>query len=163
MGSGPGPDVCLFEEAHDKHHPLWLATTDMERDKHGKKTKTPKFTRCTTSTTMQVATDHAFTGTYSQRFWPSDPPEHIACPCGNPLRSTEHVLLHCPWFVQARVSYALVSSAWNPIHPIIPYARLFSTRGGAEKLCKFLQVSPVHTHPFPARSRSTPTPAATRT
>ncbi|KAH9023992.1 hypothetical protein EDB84DRAFT_1274045 [Lactarius hengduanensis] len=98
---------------------------------------------------MQVATDHAFTGTYSQRFRPSDPPEHVACPCGHPLRSAEHILLHCPRFVQPRLSYALLSAAWNPITPLIPYAALFTTRKGAEKLCKFLQFTRALSRPDP--------------
>ncbi|KAH9025986.1 hypothetical protein EDB85DRAFT_2149441 [Lactarius pseudohatsudake] len=53
---------------HQGHHPLWTAATNMERDNNGKKTQTPKFTtftRRTTSTALQVATDHAFTGTYA--------------------------------------------------------------------------------------------------
>ncbi|KAH9037753.1 hypothetical protein EDB84DRAFT_1480469 [Lactarius hengduanensis] len=46
---------------------------------------------------------------------------------------------HCPRFVQPRISFAILSTAWNPIHPLLPYPRFFSTRGGAEKMCKFLQ------------------------
>ncbi|KAH8983117.1 hypothetical protein EDB92DRAFT_1951851 [Lactarius akahatsu] len=65
---------------------------DMERDASGKKTKMPKFTRRTTSTALQIATDHAFTGTYARRFRPSDPPETTSCPCGDATRSAEHVL-----------------------------------------------------------------------
>ncbi|KAH9158770.1 hypothetical protein EDB89DRAFT_1867547 [Lactarius sanguifluus] len=111
----------------------------MERDANGKKTKTPKFTLRTTSTALQVATDHAFTGTYARRFRPADPPSSHGCPCGEPTRLAEHILLHCPWFVQPRISYAILSTAWNPIHPLMHYPRFFTTRGGAEKMCKFLQ------------------------
>ncbi|KAH9030203.1 hypothetical protein EDB85DRAFT_2246783 [Lactarius pseudohatsudake] len=135
--------------AHDKHHPLWLATTDMERNQHGKKTKTPKFTWRTTSTAMQVATDHTFTGTYSQRFRPLDLLEHTSYPCGTPLRTTEHVMLHCPWFDQAHISFAIRSSAWNLVRPLLPYHTLFLSRGGAEKLCKFLQFTRTLSCPDP--------------
>ncbi|KAH8997837.1 hypothetical protein EDB86DRAFT_2828689 [Lactarius hatsudake] len=101
--------------SHDKHHPLWTAATDMECDANGKKTKTLKFTRRTTSTALQVATDHAFTGTSARRFRPSDPPETTSCPCGEATRSAEHVLLHCPRFVQPRISFA------HPQHGVEPY------------------------------------------
>ncbi|KAH9169233.1 hypothetical protein EDB89DRAFT_2073183 [Lactarius sanguifluus] len=111
--------------AHDKHHPLWTAATDMEHDANGKKTKTLKFTRRTTSTALQVATDHAFTGTYARRFRPSYPPESTSCPCGEATgtRSVEHILLHCPRFVQPCISYAILSTAWNPVHPLLQYSR----------------------------------------
>ncbi|KAH9160838.1 hypothetical protein EDB89DRAFT_1862154 [Lactarius sanguifluus] len=83
--------------------------------------------------------DHAFTGTYARRFRPADPPSSHGCPCGEPTRSAKHILLHCLRFVQPRISFAILSTAWNPIHPLMHYPRLFSTRGGAEKMCKFLQ------------------------
>ncbi|KAH8993209.1 hypothetical protein EDB86DRAFT_2805770 [Lactarius hatsudake] len=121
----------------------------MERDEHGKKTKTPKFTRRTTSTALQVATDHAFTGTYSRRFRPNDPPSHTTCPCGAPLRSSEHILLHCPRFVQPRISFAIRSVAWGAIHPLLPFPRFFSSREGADKLCKFLQFTCALSRPDP--------------
>ncbi|KAH9028561.1 hypothetical protein EDB84DRAFT_1272164 [Lactarius hengduanensis] len=98
---------------------------------------------------MQVATDHAFTGTYSWRFRPSDPPENTTCPCGAPLRSAEHVLLHCLRFVQPRLSYAILSAVWNPIQPLLPYPALFQSRKGAEKLCKFLQFTRALSRPDP--------------
>ncbi|KAH8988266.1 hypothetical protein EDB86DRAFT_2749587, partial [Lactarius hatsudake] len=92
----------------------------------------------------QVAVDHAFTGTYIQRFRPStgNPPENASCPCGEPIRTAAHVLLHCPRFIRPRTTHALLSilsMAFAPIHPIYPHTRLFSTRDGAKKLCKFLQ------------------------
>ncbi|KAH9020679.1 hypothetical protein EDB85DRAFT_514437 [Lactarius pseudohatsudake] len=119
--------------AHDKHHPPWSAVADIERDANNKKTQTPKFARRTTSTALQIGTDHSFTGTYVQRFRVNDPPEHVSCPCGEPIRSAEHILLHCPRYVQPRISFAILSTAWNPIQPLLPYSRFFSTRGGAEK------------------------------
>ncbi|KAH9169550.1 hypothetical protein EDB89DRAFT_1854301 [Lactarius sanguifluus] len=111
----------------------------MERDANRKKTKTPKFTRRTTSTALQIATDHAFTGTYAQWFRPSNPPESGSCPCGAGTCSAEHIILHCPQFVQPQISFAIISTAWNPARPLLQYSRLFSTRKGAEKMCKFLQ------------------------
>ncbi|KAH9021926.1 hypothetical protein EDB84DRAFT_1250813, partial [Lactarius hengduanensis] len=62
---------------------------------------------------------HTFTGTYARRFRPSDPPETTSCPCGEATRSAEHILLHCPRFVQPRISFAILSTAWNPVHPLL--------------------------------------------
>lgn len=43
-------------------------------------------------TLLQIATDHAFTGTYVQHFRMNDPPEAIECPCGAHIRSAEHII-----------------------------------------------------------------------
>ncbi|KAH9015664.1 hypothetical protein EDB85DRAFT_1875630 [Lactarius pseudohatsudake] len=87
---------------------------------------------------MQVATDHAFTGTYVQRFRKNDPPENIACPCGHPIRDADHVIRHCPRFTQPRLSTAILSAALSPINPIYPFHLLLSEREGIGRLLKFL-------------------------
>jgi hypothetical protein len=46
-------------------------------------------------------TGHAFTGEYTQRFFPQHTPEQIACQCGEPLQTVEHVLFQCPQFTAA--------------------------------------------------------------
>ncbi|KAH9015535.1 hypothetical protein EDB85DRAFT_1875743 [Lactarius pseudohatsudake] len=86
---------------------------------------------------MQVATDHAFTGTYVRRFRTNDPPENVACPCGAPLRDAIHVIHHCPRYLQPRISTAILSTAFAPIHPLYPFSKLLSTKEGAERLLKF--------------------------
>jgi hypothetical protein len=63
------------------NHPLWSAVVAMEKDKRGHKTQRPLFTRWTTSTALQLAVDHAFTGSYASRFRPLDPPHSLSCPC----------------------------------------------------------------------------------
>ncbi|KAH8991201.1 hypothetical protein EDB92DRAFT_1798332 [Lactarius akahatsu] len=111
----------------------------MVRDANGNKTRTPKYTRRTTSTALQIAVDHAFTGTYVQRFRTNDPPENTSCPCGETVRSTEHILLHCPRFVRPQISHTILSTAFCPINPLYPNTDFFSTRTGEKKLCRFLQ------------------------
>ncbi|KAH9054965.1 hypothetical protein EDB87DRAFT_1357122 [Lactarius vividus] len=86
---------------------------------------------------MQVATDHAFTGTYVQRFRKNDPPENISCPCGHNLRSSRHIIHHCPRYFNACRNRAILSSAFTPVNPLYPFHKLFSTRDGAEHLLKF--------------------------
>jgi hypothetical protein len=56
------------------NHPLWKAAVEVEKDEHGCKTRHPKYPRRVTSTALQLAVDHAFTGSYAARFGPSDPP-----------------------------------------------------------------------------------------
>lgn len=79
-----------------KNHPLWRAATDREKDEKGKKTGKPLYTRRTTSTTLQLAVDHAFTGTYAIRFRTSDPEEASECPCRAPFRTDTHTFYDCP-------------------------------------------------------------------
>ncbi|KAH8976692.1 hypothetical protein EDB92DRAFT_1148637, partial [Lactarius akahatsu] len=114
-----------------------------------------KRKRRTTSTAFQVATDHAFTGTYSARFRQSDPPESRTCPCGAPSRSSEHVIFHCPRFIQPRLSLGLLSAAFCPVHPPIQYSSLFTTRDATVKLLlKFLQQTRALSRPESGPPRS---------
>jgi hypothetical protein len=55
-----------------------------------------KFSRATYSTFYRLITGHAFTGEYTQWFYAPHTPEQIACPCGEPIQSVEHVLTACP-------------------------------------------------------------------
>ena len=50
--------------------------------RQGPLNRTPLYSRRTTSTALQLAVDHAFTGTYVVRFRPGDPEEASACPGG---------------------------------------------------------------------------------
>ena len=61
-----------------------------------------KFSRLTHTTFYRFITGHAFTGEYTQRFFPQHTPEQIACQCGEPLQTVEHVLFRCPLFTAAR-------------------------------------------------------------
>ncbi len=56
-------------------HTLWQVATQRAKDSQGKKTKRFRYNRRTTPTAIQVAIDHAFMGTYVDRFRPNDPPE----------------------------------------------------------------------------------------
>ena len=61
-----------------------------------------KFSRTIYTTLFRYITGHAFTGEYTQRFYPPHTQDDIACPCGEPLQTVEHVLLHCPLYTAAR-------------------------------------------------------------
>ena len=61
-----------------------------------------KFSRLTHSTLYRFMTGHAFTGEYTQRFYPLHTQDQIACPCGEPIQTVEHVLLQCPAYTDAR-------------------------------------------------------------
>jgi hypothetical protein len=127
--------VHVIKEApSEHHHPLWKAATAMEKDAQGKKTKRPRFHRRTTSTAFQLAVDHAFTGSFATRFRPADPIETTTCPCGNPLRTPQHVLRECPLFYQHRVNHAIHTHGRT-----ISYTALYNSH--PSKLLSFLQDS----------------------
>ena len=64
-----------------------------------------KFSRLTHSTLLRYITGHAFTGEYTKRFYPLHTQEQIACSCGEPLQTVEHVLTECPLYTAARRRY----------------------------------------------------------
>ncbi|KAI9443602.1 hypothetical protein H4582DRAFT_1926043 [Lactarius indigo] len=71
-----------------KNRPLRSAAVDLVCDSNYKKTKTPNFSRRTTSTALycnwqQIAPSQAPI-TYLLRFFHADPPEDISCPCDSP-------------------------------------------------------------------------------
>jgi hypothetical protein len=61
-----------------------------------------KFSRLIYSTLYRIITGHTFVGEYTQRFYPPHTQNQIDCPCGEPLQTIEHVLLHCPLYTAAR-------------------------------------------------------------
>jgi hypothetical protein len=118
------------------NHPLWKATVEVERDEHGRKTRHPKYPRCVTSTALQLAVDHAFTGSYAAQFHPSDPPETLLCPCGAPLCTPQHLTLECRWFFQHRLNSGIYS-----FHCTLRYPQLYASVKDAHRLLAFLQSS----------------------
>ena len=56
---------------------------------------TVKFSCLTICTLYRIITRHTFIGSYTQRFFPQHTQEQIACPCGEPVQTVEHILLHC--------------------------------------------------------------------
>ena len=122
----------LVEPPSVRHHPLWREATKRMTDACGSKLKRPLYTRRTTSTALQLAVDHAFTGSYAAKFRPSDPPKSLSCKCGAALRDPDHVLRHCPIFHQQRVE-AVIHAAYR----ILTLKQLFNTY--PERLMTFLQ------------------------
>src|SRR5258708_396162 len=59
------------------------------------------FSRLTHSTFYRFITGHAFTGKYTQRFFPQHTPDQVACQCGKPIQTVEHIISHCPLFATA--------------------------------------------------------------
>ncbi|KAI9432068.1 hypothetical protein H4582DRAFT_1821611 [Lactarius indigo] len=86
---------------------------------------------------MQVATDHAFTGTYVQRFHTNDPPKNASCPCSATLRTAEHIILHCLRYLRDRIDTAILQFAVPPTPPLYPHSLLLSKKRGVAKLLNF--------------------------
>jgi hypothetical protein len=61
---GAAYQYAISQPPSEVNHQLWSAVVAMERDEQGRKTRRPTFTRRTTSTALQLAVDHAFTGSY---------------------------------------------------------------------------------------------------
>ncbi len=66
-------------------HPVFLAAQNEA-----------KSSRKTLCTLYRVITGHAFIGSYTQRFYLNHTQDQIACSCGEPVQTVEHVLLNCP-------------------------------------------------------------------
>jgi hypothetical protein len=86
------------------NHPLWSAAVTMEKDKWGRKTRCPLFTQWTTSTALQLAVDHAFTGSYVSRFRPLDHPKSLTCPCGFHIHNPNHLIRDCRLYYLTHIS-----------------------------------------------------------
>jgi hypothetical protein len=106
---GAAYQYAISQPPSEKNHPLWSAATAMEKDERGRKTRRPLFSRRTTSTTLQLAVDHAFTGSYAKRFRPLDPPSSLRCPCGHPLRTPHHLIRDCRLLYLERVGQKITT------------------------------------------------------
>jgi hypothetical protein len=106
---GAAYQYAISQTPSKVNHPLWFAAVAMEKDKWGRKTRHPLFTWRTTSTALQLAVDHAFTGSYARRFRPADPPETLRCPCGFHLRNPDHLIRHCQFHYLHRLSCLLIT------------------------------------------------------
>ena len=135
--------VVLWQPPNGHNHPLWTWAMDCARDDRGRQiTSQHLYTRCTTSTTLQLAYNHTFTGSYSKCFSWADTPEFHSCLCGYGLRNANHLILHCPWHTHHRIN-AGIAGHYNP--PTL--TQLFSTKRGVAYLLDFLQSSQVATTP----------------
>jgi hypothetical protein len=106
---GAAYQYLISQPPSEMNHPLWSAATAMEKDERGRKTRRPLFSRRTTSTTLQLAVDHAFTGSYAKRFRPLDPPPTLRCPCGHPLRTPHHLIRDCRLFYLQRSGHRIIA------------------------------------------------------
>jgi hypothetical protein len=90
--------IALTRPPDGRPHPTFLARQEAV-----------KFSRLTLCTLYRVITGHAFTGSYMQRFLPQHTREQVACPCGEPVQTIEHVLLDCPIHTAARRKHLTAS------------------------------------------------------
>ena len=58
----------------------------------------------------RIITGHAFIGAYTQRFFPQHTQEQVACICGEPIQTVEHVLLVCPLYTATLHTHLTASS-----------------------------------------------------
>ena len=92
-----------------------------------------KFSRLTHSTLYHFITGHAFTGEYTQRFYPLHTSEQVACPCGEPIQTVEHVLLSCPLHTTARRKHLTANGRPRSL------TQLFTQPKHVQALLRFLE------------------------
>jgi hypothetical protein len=92
-----------------------------------------KFSRLTHSTFYRFITGHAFTGEYTKRFFPQHTPDQVACQCGEPIQTVEHVIMHCPLFTNARLKHLTTNGRTRS------FPQLLETPKRVQKLLRFLE------------------------
>jgi hypothetical protein len=151
---GAAYQYAISQPPSKVNHPLWSAAVAMEKDERGCKTRRPLFTRRTTLTTLQLAVDHAFTGSYARRFRPNDPPSSLRCPCGFHLRNPDHLIRHCRYHYLHRLSNHIISRGI-----ILSLKTLFShSVEHSHRLLSFIQQSHAAMRPPETDNRMPPEP-----
>jgi hypothetical protein len=96
---GAAYQYAISQPPSERNHPLWSAAVAMEKDERGRKTRHPLFPRRTTSTALQLAVDHAFTGSYAAKFRPLDPPSSVTFFLLTTVHITDYHWDRHPYFV----------------------------------------------------------------
>jgi hypothetical protein len=92
-----------------------------------------KFSRTTHTTLLRFITGHAFTGEHTQRFYPPHTQDDIACPCGEPLQTIEHILLQCPLYIAARRRHLVANGRPRTL------PQLFANSKRVQEVLRFLE------------------------
>jgi hypothetical protein len=128
-------------------HPLTTGNTTTGPNAEGPKAK---FSRLTHSTFYRFITGRAFTGEYTQRFFPQHTPDQVACQCGEILQTIEHVIMHCHLFDTVRCRHLMSNGRiWS-------LKQLLETPKRVQMLLRFLDNTPLHTDDL--QSSLTPVP-----
>ena len=90
---------ALINSPSTHNHHLWREATKFTKHLGCKK---PLYHCHQTSTAFQLAVDHAFMGSHTHHFRPSNPPETHACECGQPMHDPDHFICTCPLLSQQR-------------------------------------------------------------
>jgi hypothetical protein len=121
--------IALTQPPDGQPHATFLNPADLPIQVPRIPTRTPQttgarrypklsFSRKTFSTMYRIITGHAFIGAYTERFFPLHTPEQIACPCGEPTQTVEHVLLHCPIHEEARHKHLTINGRTRGIQQL---------------------------------------------
>jgi len=121
LGALDGKHHPTFQPTREKPHPGTNADNAPARTDQEDQAKA-KFSRLTHTTLYRFITGHAFTGEYTQRFYPRHTPDQVACPCGSPIETVEHVLMHCPLYLDARRKYLFANGRPRLFHRIFNHS-----------------------------------------
>jgi hypothetical protein len=128
------PDGKTHHTFQPKHPATPLTTGNMTTGPDGRGPKA-KFSRLTHSTFYRFITGHAFTGEYTQRFFPQHTPDQVACQCDAPLQTIEHVIMHCPLFTAACCKHLMPDGRTQR------FQQLLETPKRVQELLQFLEES----------------------
>lgn len=131
---------AVSDKLNEAWHNLWLSNT--RRNLYSPANRIPPSTRptphlrtldkSTYARVLQCRTGHAFTGEYNRAI--NKPDRGLACVCGAPLQTRDHLLAHCPELERYR-------GALRDVSPQLDVAHLLGTREGIAAVAKFTRRS----------------------
>ena len=106
---------AITQPPSTNHHRPWKEAPEVETDDRGRKRLVHH--RRTTWTALQLAVDHAFTGSYASTFRPSDPPPLIRLPgCAGRFYATRNIYYESVDSSTNHVSTPLSTPHITPYH-----------------------------------------------
>jgi hypothetical protein len=127
---------------------------DVARAEKSAETAPPSLDHARENPLLQLAMDHAFTGSYVVRFRPNDPEEASACPCGAIFKTDSHVFYDCSHNL-IPVARHLSRMVYNGTKT--PYHAIYRSRN-VHRLLIFLQKSGALSRPDPGPPDVPPDP-----
>src|SRR5258708_39929933 len=85
---------------------------------------------------------NVFIGSYTQHFFPQHTWNQVACQCGEPVQTVEHMLLQCPLYAAARQKHLTANGCLQNLPQVFNHPKCIIT------LLKFLEEMGVCAKPW---------------
>jgi hypothetical protein len=122
-----------FQTPQPKEPPMTKGSNKQLTQETQNENAAKQFLRLTYSMLYRFITGHAFTSEYMQHFFSQHTAKQIACPCGYPIQTIEHILLECTLYTNVRRKYLTVNSCPQTL------PQLFSHPQHIQELLRFLE------------------------